>query len=316
MAKNMTGPNDPVYGKWLEYGAGSFRPDAARSRNNILGNMYRRVLMELCMNRFHWKNVPPEIDVRYLELSLQRSALAVWYWDDEYAKFFAVPGSASGMKNMLDEPIAYTIPGRGMYGTRQLRKDQCVPIWANYLRVPDLDIIEVYAGQLAELHRTIEINTKNARRGRLLVGNKNQRMTLQNVSREIDEGTPAIGVNTNFDIEQIKAVDLGVNPDTLINLHTLRSRVWNETMGMLGINNANQDKKERLVADEVAANDEQVSSMKFVNLNARRRAADEINNMYGLNVSVDFYVDERPAPEPPPVDNAGNDSRDDAGEGE
>jgi hypothetical protein len=68
-------------------------------------------------------------------------------------------------------------------------------------------------------------------------------------------------------------------------------------MGMLGINGANQDKKERLVAAEVGANDEQVQASRNVALNARQFACEQINQLWGLNVSVDFKT-------PPPVPGA------------
>lgn len=67
-----------------------------------------------------------------------------------------------------------------------------------------------------------------------------------------------------------------------------KSKLWNECMGLLGINNANQDKKERLVAAEVGANDEQVEATRNIALNARQQACDRINDMFGLDISVDF----------------------------
>src|SRR5690606_31619781 len=89
------------------------------------------------------------------------------------------------------------------------------------------------------------------------------------------------------------------NPDHIEKLSIVRARLWNECMGLLGINNSNQDKKERLVSDEVKANDDQVSSSRRVNLNARQDAAEHINSVYGLNISVDYYSEidaQLPAP--------------------
>lgn len=57
-------------------------------------------------------------------------------------------------------------------------------------------------------------------------------------------------------------------------------------MTLLGINNGNQDKKERLVADEVSVNNEQVVAARGVALHSRQMAAEEINRRYQLNVSV------------------------------
>lgn len=314
---NKVGMNDPVYGAHLQKGAGNTRPNAAAQREEIIRNMYRRVFVELAANRFKWEGLPDEIDVRFMELTLLRSGLSVFFKDDEFGKYFAAAATPWGMRNFIDEPIGFTITGRGAYSSRSIKATDCVPIWANYTQVPDVDIIELYAQKLANLDRSIEIASKNLRRSRLLIGNKNVRNTLVNVSRQIDEGQPVIGVGTNYDTEAIKEIDMGGSPDALEKLQIARTREWNMAMGLLGINHANQDKKERLVSDEVAANDEQVTAMKFVNLNARRAAAEEISEMIGSEVKVTFHTendvntDEPPAP-PAPEDDGDMIDSDDA----
>ena len=66
----------------------------------------------------------------------------------------------------------------------------------------------------------------------------------------------------------------------------------NEALTFLGINNANTDKKERLITDEVKANDEQLYVARQVMLNARKQACEEINKMFGLNIDVEFRGEE------------------------
>lgn len=267
------------------------KANAGHAAEDTIRSVYERVLVELTTNRFEWSGLPREIDVRFLEMTILRHGLSIFYWEPLFDKFLAAAGSPSGTTNIIDQPTGYTVPGRAGYQGRSLTMFECVPIWGNYTRVPDLDIILMYAKRLASIERSIEINTTSARRPRVLVGSKDQRMTMANINRQIDEGVAAIGVGPNFDPTTIQALDMGINPQTLEQLHTLRTREWNTAMGLLGINNANQDKKERLVADEVAANDEQVSAMKNVALNARRQSAAQMNAMYGLNVSVDFHGD-------------------------
>jgi hypothetical protein len=93
----------------------------------------------------------------------------------------------------------------------------------------------------------------------------------------------------------IEAIDLGVDSESFDKLSLLRTRIWNEAMTLLGIDAANQDKKERLVVAEVGANDGQTDSMRFVSLNARRQACDMINDVFAEfldeEVTVDFMVE-------------------------
>lgn len=274
------------------------KANAGYAAEEVIRAAYERVFIELAANRFQWSGLPPEVDTRFLEMAILRHGVCLFYFEPLFDKFLAVQGSPNGERNILDQPTGYTVPGRAGYEGRRLNMFECVPIWGNYTRVPDLDIIMIYAKRLANIERSLEINTTNARRPRVLIGSKDQRMTMANINRQIDEGVAAIGASQNFDPSTISAIDLGINPQTLEQLHTYRTREWNTAMGLLGINNANQDKRERLVADEVAANDEQVSAMKNVALNARRTAAAQINAMFDLNVSVDFHGETKPVAVP------------------
>lgn len=276
--------------------------------------MYVRILSELAMNRFKWTGLPETIDPRFLELTLLQSALAVFYFDEEYQKYFALQGTPAGELNMYQNPTSFQVLGnrfiskrlsampRAIKGSDLSKPEECIPIWANYLRMPDTDIIMTYAQKLATIDRTIEINAANARRPKILAVNPNMRLSIENINRQIDEGQAAIEINLDtFDqtVGGLSALDLGVNPDTIEKIQISRTRMWNECMGLLGINNANQDKKERLVSDEVAANDDQVDSMRWVSLNARRIAAHQINVRYPeLKVGVTYHVQDAPEPAP------------------
>lgn len=288
-------------------GKGDRMNNQTNNRQVVIERMYLRVLGELAMNRFEWKGLEgTHFDSRYVEMQLYFHALAVFFRDDgegDYpgtGQFIAMRGMPSGTKNLVDNPTMFTVTGP-TFNSRRIRAASplsapglnhrvCVPIWANYFRSPDLDIVQVYASTLAELHRTIEINLKAARRSKVLAFDENQQLTAKNINDQLERGEAVISVNFALATSNmISALDLGVNPDTIEKLSILRARLWNECMGMLGIDNANQDKKERLVASEVDANNDQVNSSRRVNLNARQEAAEHINRVYGLNISVDYY---------------------------
>lgn len=73
-----------------------------------------------------------------------------------------------------------------------------------------------------------------------------------------------------------------------IGLSIEKNRIWNEAMLFLGINNNNMDKKERQISDEVNSNLEQISMSRQIGLNSRRQGADEINRMFGTNITVNY----------------------------
>jgi hypothetical protein len=269
-----------------------FATNPSRNRKAVIERMYVRILTELAANRFKWSGLPDEIDVRFLELSLFYNALSVFFYSDDYDKYFAMQGGAAGALNMIQQPTAFRVFGNQWRGKSTLSAKDCVPIWANYVRVPDLDIVTVYASRLAEFDRTVEINAQSARQTKIVAAAENNKLSMVNINRQLDEGMNYISVNAALGDLNITALDLGVHPDQVINMHIARTRIWNECMGLLGIDNANQDKKERLVSNEVDANNDQTNMMRNVNLNSRQVAADQINKKYGLNVSVEYCTND------------------------
>lgn len=272
-----------VYGR-----RGYQRNSPSENDEATLQGMYERILGELAMNRFKWHGFPETVDTRFVEMQLHLTGLIIVFRDTGSKnrpgtqKIMALRGTPSGQKNMMDNPIHYTITGPGMdswFQGVQLAINKCVPIWPNYFRSTDWDIIATYARKLAKIDRTIEINLESARRTKVLVYDENTRLSAENINRMIDAGEPTVRVKYDLS-SMIQALDLGVDPKSIETLSIVRQRLWSEAMGLLGINVSNQDKKERLSESEVAANDDQIDNMKFVNLNARQDACRKMRRMF------------------------------------
>lgn len=262
-------------------------PNQARERTMTTETMYQRVLTELSLNRFKWVGLPDSIDERFMELTLFRNALCVFYREESANRYLAVQGTGVGNVNMYNNPTEFQVIGNSMVNKR-LGAKQCVPIWANFLRIPDHDIVYLYATKLAEVDRTIEINLKSMRQSQIMFVDENQRLSYVNLMRQHQEGQPLILGTPGMDLSKIQVFNLGIDKDQVVNLMDVKARLWNEAMTLLGINNSNQDKKERLVADEVSANNDQVSAQRSVALKSRKIAAEQINRMYSLTISVDW----------------------------
>ena len=293
MAK-ADGVLEEVYRPWWNGGGNNkFGYDISEIDTSTYERMYIRLLSEMAMNRFKWIGLPPGTNERMLELALFRQGLCVFYFDSEYDMFFTLRGASAGPLNMYDDPQKFLVYGNSTFNGKTLDATECVPIWANIMRVPDLDIVWTYAKRLAAIDKTIDINTRNARRSRVVVADEAQRLSATNINNQIDKGSAAIFLNTQgLDLAStMTALDLGVHPDTIERLQVVRTKLWNECMGLLGLNFANQDKRERLVVDEVSANDEQVLNMRAVALNERKRACRLINEKYGMSIDVKFHVD-------------------------
>lgn len=290
-----------------------FAKNVAKDRQALYEQMYIRKLSEFAIGRFKWINLPDEIDARFLELILHKNGLALFFYDDTFNRYMALRGSGSGHWNMYDNPIEYTAVGPGyskrlragnsivnddniyddvaLFDINRIDFDrqltECVPIWANYMRTPDWDIVYLYATKLAAIERTIEINVQAMRTPFLFTVDDNERLTFQNLWKQIQNGQPAIfGTNTmGNDIDsKVKLFSMPIDRELVPNLQVAKTRLWNECMTLLGINNANQDKRERLVADEVSSNNSQITIARNISMEARQYAAKQINKKYDLKI--------------------------------
>lgn len=290
---------DSVYGSALPKRLRNGSPNGHSSRLRMIEQYNIRILTEMCMSRFKWSGMPVEIDPRFIEFELFSSGLVLWGYDSYYKKHTALRGASLGFPNLYDNPTSYRTYGNGTgYPETTVTNAEVVPIWANALRRTDQDIIQVYAWRLANIERTIEINVNNARHTKIIGANANTVLGMKNLSQQIDEGIPEIVVSKDQmeNLGSITALDLGVHPDQIEKLDILHTRTWSKVMGLLGIDNANQDKKERLVSSEVDANAQQVYSIKRMNLNERQKAVRKIQRRYPelSELAVDFWVDDMP----------------------
>ena len=269
------------------------RNNPAKNKKTILEQMYLRIFTEIACARFKWIGLPDTVDERFLEMTLFQRALAVFYYDTDFSRYLALRASGTGNINMYDNPTSYVVTGNTMLN-KTLSYKSCVPIWANFIRMPDWDIAMLYSTRLAELDVTIDIDAMAMRHPFILLVDDNEKQSVINAMRQVREGQPVIvGTSALGDVLENKAklLDMNIDKDMILNLQLAKSKIWNEAMTFLGINNANQDKRERLVVSEVSANNSQVLMARNVALNARRQAAEIINQKYELSVKVEWNID-------------------------
>ena len=251
-------------------------------------SLYLRMIMSLAVSRFRWEGFPEEIDERFIEIELFQKGLVVFFHEDEnYGRYFATSATTNGPINQYRNPTAFR-PYGPRFEHKTLSGNECVPIWCNELRVPEYDVLVVFARRLAEFDKSIDVLNNRVRIPWIFTVPQSQRKSAQEFWRQVEQGEPAVfGTEALQElVDNIKTLDMRVEPRTIGELQVAKTRVWNECMGYLGINNANQDKKERLVEAETSANDSQVMISRRASLAARKRAAEAINKKYSLNVTV------------------------------
>lgn len=250
-------------------------------------DLYYNQLSNLALNVFKWENLPEEIDYRYLEWVLYTRGYCLFFQDEVTMKYLTLECAIGGNFNVYRIPKyrrAYSISG---YQAERNDKNSVI-IFNNYLHNPSNIYIQQYARRLALIERTLDINTNAQKTPIMIVCDENQQLSMKNLYQQYDGNEPIIFANKNSGIsEGVKVLNTQA-PPLFDKLQVLKHQIMNEALTFLGIENSNSDKKERLVEAEVGSNYGNVEMQRFVFLNARRQACEQINRMFGLNVEVKY----------------------------
>lgn len=242
-------------------------------------------LTELAISMFKWDNLPPTVDPRFLELTLFLNGFAVFF-EDEVIGPLALTCAANGPFDVYNIPVK-----RRAYATNGYQKNldntDSVLIYNNMMHTNQVPLIRRYAYMLYELDQIIMVNAKAQKTPVLIQGSEEQRLTLRNLYMQYDGNQPFIFGDKNLDINGLKAISTQA-PYVADQIYQLKTQMWNEVLTVLGITNLNLQKKERLVTDEAASANGATIASRYSRLEARRQAAEQINALFGLDISVNF----------------------------
>ena len=258
--------------------------------NNRTYLQYYNRLTELAISMFEWKNLPDTIDPRFLELALFGDGMAVFF-EDEVLGYLCLQTMIGGQLDV------YRIPKeRRAYATngynKQLDENNSVIIFNNMLHTNSMLDVEMFSKRLYNLDRAIDVNANAQKTPILIQCDEKQRMTMKNLYMQYDGNEPFIFGTKALDVNGLTVLKTDA-PYVADKLYQLKTEIWNEALTYLGISNLNLQKKERLVSDEVTRNMGGIIASRYGRLNARRQACEQINDMFGLNISVDYREDYR-----------------------
>lgn len=256
--------------------------------NNATFMQYYNRLTELSISMFEWKNLPPTIDPRFMELTLFADGQAVFF-KDEVLGYLCLQNILGGEFDVYRVPIkrrAYAVNGY----QKDLNRDDSVIIFNNYLHTNSMLDVRMFAKRLYNLDRAIDVNANAQKTPILIQCDETQRLTMLNVYKQYQGNEPVIFGDKNLNTNGVKVLQTNA-PYVCDKLYQLKTQIWNEALTYLGISNINVQKKERLITDEVTRNQGGTIASRYSRLESRREACKKINDMFGLNIWCDYRED-------------------------
>ena len=255
-----------------------------RNLNNITYTDYFYKLKMLATSRFEWENLPNGMDEKWIENFLFNHGQCVIY-NDENRGLMVAECVTNGTVNNYNEPTVISPAGVDVDSRPLVVGQDCVLIRNNDDIIPTSFFVQLFAYRLSQVSRTIDVNVNAQKTPVLVVGTEKQKLTLKNVYTQWNGNEPVIFGDKSLDTTELKVLKTDA-PIVFPQLQEQKQNIWNECLTFLGINNANTDKRERLITDEVAANNVHIDLSAECFLKSRQKAVEQINKLYKLNIRV------------------------------
>lgn len=257
-------------------------------QNQLTYLQYVNRLTELSISMYEWKNLPDTVDARFLELALFNDGMAVFF-KDEVMGYLGLQVMIGGALDVYRIPITRTAFAQNGYQMK-LDPSNSVIIFNNMLHNNSVLDVQEMSKRLYEIQRTIDVNVIQQKTPKIITCTENQRVVMKNLYAQYMGNEPFIFGDKNLDLSGIKTLDT-TSPYVADKLYELKTQYWNEALTYLGISNVNTVKKERMITDEVQRNLGGTIASRYSRLLMRQQACEQINRMFGLNISVDYRED-------------------------
>lgn len=271
-----------------------FSPSTVHVKNTALQRYFRKYLLQKAISVFKW-TLPEEWDEDYFRYVLY----GIGYIAVLETRTFGVicQGGALGGYNLYYRPsyIIVTNPHLKETITANIGTDcAIIKLQPDYSSI--MDIVGFYADQMALCAEALGMNLVNVKTGVVFgAENKTQAESYKKMYDQLGDGNPAVFIGKNLMDDQGKPSwypfvqnmhEQYITSDILSDMRKIEAMYDTE----IGIPNANTDKKERLVTDEINANNVETATRCELWLDSIRKGIKQANDMYDLSLAVDWRV--------------------------
>lgn len=261
----------------------SYCTDKAKVFDNYCKYTFTRT-----QSMFTYEGLPDTIPVQWLESYLQRNGSCCIA--EHEGKLYALLGNAGGEPDEYYQPTIYTVanPALNLSKTFKIGED-CVYCKNDYDAIGLVPLVSRYCGLMTENLLTVRISDINMRMMNLLSApDDNTLQSTKQYLKDLEDGKLGVVGETPF-FEGLKLQSKGVgNGDYMIQFIELQQYLKGSMYNELGINANFNMKREAMSGQEVALNDDALMPLIDDMLKQRRAMCDELNEMFGLEVSVDY----------------------------
>lgn len=265
----------------------------------------------MLVNMFEWEGMPETVNTEFLESVLLWDAQACVIFDENFKSYLGLPTVQSSNQNIYYQTNfyrAYSLNYTHKFlalnkytqpivdgivslagGTIEAGLWRGVVCFDNFMVYPVVNTLEIYTSKIVNAMRAIDVVQTQAKLPTIIETDEDNKLAIQQAISDIDTNVLAIyaGKNLAKAIKETKSFPTQFSPDLLDILWAHKNNIESEMLTVFGINNLNtNDKKERLLTDEINSNNQIINNNLATRLDQRKLFCDNLNRAFGLNVSV------------------------------
>ena len=251
-------------------------------------NMYRRQMINLAENVFEFIDMPEYIDIAYLNKILVFNGAIAFFYDDVLKSVIALPYDVLGTLDIYGRPR--TIMARSANGQyyRKLNEDEFIIMYDNNGRYPIFDDIFQIADRISLCVRVEDVNIFQQKTPRYWMTNKDNELSVRNALNEIDGMMENVLSYKTLDLDSLSSVQAPA-PYVTDKIDDHLDKLWGEFFRLIGVANIKEQKKERMIVDEMMASQGGTIASRYSRFEPRRKAVEQINKKWNLNIKVRYY---------------------------
>lgn len=246
---------------------------------------YREYLLKKILSRFEFDGLPSYWDMDYfLEVLFLDGKICI---TDTAAGVLPLRCGTTGI-GIFEQPTECQIANPVLGSFRRTIDVDCALIKLQYNYAGCGWLINRYATMLAMCDSSVAVNLMNTKVTYVFkASSKAQSETLKNMYDQITQGKPAVFVGENGAINEENMFVMPAKQNFIAeDVQILKRKIINEFLTEIGINNTNQDKRERLTDDEVNANNDEVYANIQHWFDNISDGINRANKLYNLSLSV------------------------------
>lgn len=207
---------------------------------------------------------------------------------DTAAGVLALKCAATGV-NVFERPtdLIFANPVLGSWTSKIGKNCEVIRLQYNWMGV--VPILDKYAYLLAMCDSATSVNLMNSKAAFIATAEtKADAETIKAAYQAMSEGNPFVCMSKG-NADGIQWQIMNVKNTYICNdISLTKQTIWQEFLTEIGIPNANTDKRERLITDEVNANNAETQFGVSHWLETIRDGMDRCNRMFGLGLAVEM----------------------------